>query len=284
MPKVSVIIPCFNQLAYLAEAVESVKHQTFLDYEIIIINDGSTEHNAIELLNTFERNNVIIVHEINKGVSAARNKGISIAKGDYILPLDADDAIHPHFLKEAVFLLDEFKDLEIVTTGVKYFGALQSDEYLPEYSRKQHLLQNLFFNTSLFRKKSFFNVGGYDEDFKTGWEDWDFYLRLITKENQIAKIEKCYLYYRIKNSSRNSDLISERLSFIEQQLFKKYFNEYMIYFPDPISNLRNLGYLINEKENFDRWINEFKFSPEYRLGHFIIKPIKFLFKFFKKKL
>ena len=284
MPKVSVIIPCFNQLAYLAEAVESVKNQTFTDYEIIIINDGSTESNAIELLNTFKGNNVIIIHEVNKGVSAARNKGITLAKGEYVLPLDADDTINPYFLKEAVFLLDEFKDLEIVTTGVKYFGALQHVEYLPEYSRKQHLLQNLFFNTSLFRKKSFFNVGGYDEDFKTGWEDWDFYLRLITNENQIGRIEKYYLNYRIKESSRNSDLVSERLCSVEQQLFKKYLREYIYYFPEPVSNLRNLRYLLEEKENFDRWKNEITHSAEYRLGHLIIQPIKFILKFFKRKL
>lgn len=284
MPKVSVIIPCFNQVKYVEYAVTSVLNQVYTDYEIIIINDGSTEHNAVNLLNTFKGNNVIIVHEVNKGVSAARNKGISIATGEYILPLDADDAIHPFFLKEAVFLLDEFKDFEIVTTGVKYFGALQHEEYLPEYSRKQHLLQNLFFNTSLFRKKSFFNVGGYDEDFKTGWEDWDFYLRLITKEYQIGRIEKCYLYYRIKDSSRNSDLVSERLSSVEKQLFKKYIHEFMFYFPEPISNLRNLAYLIKEKENFDRWIKEVTDSPEYRVGRLILKPIKFIFKFFKKKL
>jgi len=284
MPKVSVIIPCYNQVEFLEEAIASVKNQTFKDYEIIIINDGSTEFNAIELINTFEGNNVIILHEVNKGVSAARNKGISIAKGDYILPLDADDAIHPYFLQEAVFLLDEFKELEIVTSGVKYFGTLNHEEYLPDYSRKQHLLQNLFFNTSLYRKKSFFHVGGYDEDFKIGWEDWDFYLRLITNMNQVGRIEKCYYFYRIKYSSRNSDLVSERLSFVEKQLFEKYINEYMLYFPEPISNLRNLAYLIKEKENFDRWIKEIKFSLDYRLGHFIIKPIKFLFKFFKIRL
>mgnify|MGYP000433066627 CR=1 FL=1 len=64
MPKVSVIIPCYNQVEFLEEAIASVKNQTFKDYEIIIINDGSTEFNAIELINTFEGNNVIILHEV----------------------------------------------------------------------------------------------------------------------------------------------------------------------------------------------------------------------------
>jgi hypothetical protein len=136
----------------------------------------------------------------------------------------------------------------------------------------------------LFRKKSFFNVGGYDEDFKTGWEDWDFYLRLITNENQIGRIEKYYLYYRIKDSSRNSDLVSERLSSVEKQLFKKYINEYMSYFPKPISDLRNLAYIIKENENFDRWKNEITHSAEYRLAHLIIQPIKFILKIFNRKL
>jgi len=276
VPKVSIIIPCFNQLAYLGEAITSVKNQTYKDYEIIIVNDGSTEQNAIDLINAFASFNIFIIHDVNKGVSAARNKGIEMAKGEYILPLDADDAIHPSYLEEAIEILEKDKQIEIVTTGVKYFGSLTHEEFLPKYSRKEHLIQNLFFNTSLFRKKSFDTVGGYDEDFKIGWEDWDFYLRLITQENQIAIIKKYYCLYRIKDSSRNADLLNEKRFLVEQQLFQKHFKEYMYYFPEPLSSLRELRYLINEKKNFDRWKQEIINSLEYRIGKIITFPFKYI--------
>ena len=284
MPKVSIIIPCFNQLKYLEEAIDSVKNQSFKNYEIIVVNDGSTELNAIDLINAFAESNIFIIHDVNKGVSAARNKGIMFAKGDYILPLDADDAIHPKFLEEAVEILENNKQIEIVMTGVKYFGSISHEEYLPKYSRRQHLMQNLFFNTSLFRKESFVKVGGYDENFNIGWEDWDFYLRLITSESQIWRIEKSYCLYRIKYSSRNADLVDEKRHLVEQQLYKKYFNDYMYHFPEPLSNLRELRYLTNEKNNFDRWVTELKHSPEYRVGSILLQPVRFLLRNLRKKL
>lgn len=282
MPKVSVVIPCYNQVEFLEEAITSVKNQTYKDYEIIIVNDGSTEDDAIDLINAFASFNIFIIHDINKGVSAARNKGICVAKGKYILPLDADDAIHPNYLEEAIEILENNKHIEIVMTGVKYFGVMTHEEFLPKYSRRQHLMQNLFLNTSLFRKETFNNVGGYDENFKIGWEDWDFYLRLITDDNQIAIINKCYCLYRIKESSRNADLVDEKRYLVEQQLFTKYFNEYMSYFPEPLSNLRELRYLINEKENFDRWKQEIITSLEYRIGKIITAPFKYIINIIRK--
>jgi glycosyltransferase involved in cell wall biosynthesis len=276
MPKVSVIIPCYNQVEFLEEAIASVKNQTFKDYEIIIVNDGSTEHNAIDLINDFASFNIFIIHEINKGVSAARNKGIELAQGEFILPLDADDEIHPHYLEEAVEMLENKKQFEIVITGVKYFGALQHEEYLPEYSRKQHLLQNLFFNTSLFRKKSFFNAGGYDEDFKTGWEDWDFYLRLINNESQIGFIPKYYYNYRIKKTSRNADLIDNKKNIVEQQLFRKYLDEYIKYFPDPLSRFRKFDFMEKEIALFEDVKHSIYYSISYRIGNMILYPFKVL--------
>ena len=276
MPKVSVIIPCFNQLEFLEEAVESVKRQTFTDYEIIIINDGSTEPNAILLLNQFISHNITVIHDTNKGVSAARNKAIRSAQGEYILPLDADDKIHPNYLKSAMEIIEKSTQIEIVLTGVTYFGGLNHTEFLPKYSRRLHLLQNLFFNTCLFRKSSFLSVGGYDEEFMIGWEDWDFYLRLIKSENQIEIIPEFYYYYRIKPFSRNSDLVDVKKNIVEQQLFRKYLDGYLEYFPDPLSKLRNLDYLIKEKEGFEKAKMSIYHSASYRLGNILLYPFKLI--------
>ena len=98
MAKVSVIIPCYNQGAYLNEAVESILAQSYRDFEIIVVNDGSTDEETNRLLSGYDRQQTRVLHTENQGLSSARNNGIREAQGEYILPLDADDRIDPTYL------------------------------------------------------------------------------------------------------------------------------------------------------------------------------------------
>jgi len=282
MPKVSIIIPCYNQLAYIAETIDSVKKQRFTDYEIIIINDGSTEKGAVEFLNKFADHHTVVLHIANSGVSAARNYAIKHSNGAYILPLDADDCIDELFLYETVAILDTMPEVEAVRTGVKYFGAVNYEEVLPVYSKRRHLLQNLFFNTTLFRKSSFLNVGGYDEQFLIGWEDWDFFLRLVEQESQVYTIENPYFFYRIKPSSRNADLLEDRRHKAEQQLYKKYLELYLQFYPEPLSLLREIEFLKKEKSDFEQVKKTIYQSASYRLGHALLSPVKLLKRFLNR--
>jgi glycosyltransferase involved in cell wall biosynthesis len=282
MPKVSIIIPCYNQSEFIAEAIDSVKKQRFTDYEVIIINDGSTEKGAVEFLNKFADHHTTVLHIANSGVSAARNYAIKHSNGEYILPLDADDCIDELFLYETVAVLDTTPEVQVVRTGVKYFGALNHEEILPVYSRRRHLLQNLFFNTTLFRKSSFLNAGGYDEQFLIGWEDWDLFLQLVERESQVYTIERPYCFYRIKLSSRNADLQEEKKQKAEQQLYKKYLASYLQYFPQPLSLLRELEFLQAEKAAFEQIKKNIYLSASYRLGHAILSPLKMIKQFLRK--
>ena len=106
MCKVSVIIPCYNQGRYLAETVASVQAQTFNDWEIVIVDDGSDDVETKHLLTRVEMPKVRIIYTENRGVAAARNTGINAAQGMYILPVDADDLIGKDYLKEAVSFCD----------------------------------------------------------------------------------------------------------------------------------------------------------------------------------
>src|SRR5437879_507126 len=96
-PVVSVIIPCFNQGATLDEAVASVLNQTFTDFEIVIVNDGSTDPFTSELLANYHRPRTRVITTANGGLAAARNTAIRNSRGKYILPLDADDRIAPEY-------------------------------------------------------------------------------------------------------------------------------------------------------------------------------------------
>jgi len=280
MPKVSVIIPCYNHGVYIEEAIDSLLSQTFEDFEIIVINDDSDDVNTLVVLNNLNRPKTKIFHTSRKGVSAARNYGISQSVGEFIFPLDADDWVDSRFLSLAVPLLEQNEQLEIIGSGVQYFGDLNAKEFLPDYHPKQHLLQNLFFNTSVFRKASFEKINGYDEAFINGWEDWDMFLRLVNHPTQVHILKDYLLHYRIKKESRNADLMKEKKQRSEQQLFVKHLNKYMEHFPEPIQALRDNAYMSEEIKNFEKYKAELSGSLSYRIGHLTLSP----FKWFSKRI
>ena len=269
-------MPFYNQSTFIEEAVKSVKGQTYKNVELIIINDGSTDQGTETLLNKYESSNVKVFHTTNKGVSAARNFGITQSTGEYILPLDADDFIHHDFIETTVSVLDEQPNISIVRTGVEYFGEKTGSYFLPPYSRKNHLVQNLFFNSSLMRRSAMFAIEGYDQDFVDGWEDWDMFLRYVKNESQVYTLNKPYLFYRIKSSSKNADLVDEKRKNVEQQLYKKHIGLYLQYFSNPISLLKEMQELRIEKEKMETVKEQIYGSMSYRLGDWLLKPFKIL--------
>ena len=187
MPKVSVIIPCFNQGAFLDEAVDSVLAQTFVDLEIIVVNDGSTDASTRHKLNTYRRDKTRVVTTDNQGLAAARNNGIAAAAGDYILPLDADDRIAPRYIEEAVAVLEAEPDTGIVYCQARLFGAVEADWLLPPYSIDEMLRDNVIFCSALFRRADWEPVGGYDTGMVYGWEDYEFWLSLIERGKAVRR-------------------------------------------------------------------------------------------------
>lgn len=214
MSKVSVIIPCYNQGKYIDEAVSSVLSQTYKSFEIIIVNDGSTDKFTNELLKTYSRPKTRIIFTRNRGVSTARNLAISESKGEYILPLDADDKIAPEYLEKAMhfFENDIVGDVGIVYCLAEFFGKKSGLWNLPEFSFEEILLRNMIFCSAFFRKSDWQKVGGYNDNMKDGYEDWDFWLSLIEAGVGVYKIPDVLFYYRIKRGSR-CNAMSEKEKF-----------------------------------------------------------------------
>src|SRR3989344_7713115 len=98
-PVISVIVPCYNYGKYLEQAIESILAQTFLDYEIVVVDDGSTDQLTKDVLRTIKYFGVRVIRTGNRGLAAARNLAIKQANGEFIVPLDADDKIQPEFLE-----------------------------------------------------------------------------------------------------------------------------------------------------------------------------------------
>jgi glycosyltransferase involved in cell wall biosynthesis len=210
MPKVSVIIPCYNQGIYLDEAVDSVLNQTCQDFEVIIVNDGSTDASTNELLANYHRPKTRVLSTVNQGLPTARNTGIGESLGEYILPLDADDRIGPCYLEKAVAVLERDTDMGIVYCFGELFGARSGKICAPEFSIGKMLLSNLIFASAFFRKEDWQRVGGYNLNMRHGCEDWDFWLSLIELGRRVHRIPEVLFYYRIREQSMNVAMDREK--------------------------------------------------------------------------
>ncbi len=201
MPTVSVVIPCFNQGQFIDEAVDSVLAQSFNDFEIIVVNDGSTDELTNRLLQNYCKEKTQVIVTANMGLAAARNNGITVASGKYILPLDADDRIDSTYLEKAVAILNDDLETGIVYCNARLFGAVETEWLLPEYSLEGMLLDNVIFCSALFRRDDWLAVGGYDPGMVYGWEDYDFWLGLIERGRKVVRLEDVLFSYRVASDS-----------------------------------------------------------------------------------
>ncbi len=213
VPIVSVVIPCYNHGAYLPETLASVAEQTFDDYEVIIVNDGSTDSETLNFLSHLDNSKTRVITTSNRGVSAARNRAIGEALGDYILPLDADDKIAPDYLEKASAILDEQPDVAIVYCDQMMFGEREGLLSLPDYNRQRLLVENLLHASAVFRKTVWKEVGGFSETMICGWEDWDFWIAVSRLDRGVVKLDEPLFYYRIREDSRDNTMgVSRKLT------------------------------------------------------------------------
>src|SRR4030095_2190958 len=124
-PTVSVVVPCYNLGAYLDQAVQSVLDQTYDDFEIVIVDDGSTDPATQHLFASYARPKTRIFRTRNQGLARARNFGIQEAKGRYVSCLDADDVLEPTFLQRAVEALENDSSLAFASCWSRAFGDSQ---------------------------------------------------------------------------------------------------------------------------------------------------------------
>jgi glycosyltransferase involved in cell wall biosynthesis len=176
---ISFIIPCFNHGPFLQRAIDSVHKIKSLQTEIIIVNDGSTDADTIKILGALEQEGrVQVMHQINAGPGAARNTGIRASSGKYIIPLDADDMIHPEYPEAAFRLMEAQPEISIAYADFQQFGeAAERMRYKP-YCLQELLLQNSIGAAAIYRKSAWQAVSGYDESLRNGlgWEDWELWL------------------------------------------------------------------------------------------------------------
>jgi GT2 family glycosyltransferase len=205
-PTVSVVVPCYNLGAYLDEAVDSVLAQTFRDFEIIIVDDGSTEPATQALLAGYRRPSTQVVRAAHAGLAAARNLGIAHARGQYLCALDADDRLAPSYLEKTVRVLDDDPSVTFVSSWLRAFGE-EDWEWTPERCDLRALLsEDTVLTAALVRKDAVVAAGGYDTAMPAqGDEDWDLWLTLAERGHRGVILPEVLFDYRRRAGSMSTN-------------------------------------------------------------------------------
>lgn len=225
MSEVSVIIPCFNHGAYLREAIESVKGQTVAPREVIVVDDGSSDPDTIAVLDTLaSRGDVRVIHQPNLGPAAARNRGIEEAEGRFVVCLDADDRFRECFIERTLEILERDESVGVAYGKAEFFGAEQGLSPLPPYRFPDFLLDPCIFITALFRKADWRQVGGFCEEMKSGWEDFEFWISLVEMGREVVCIDEVLFDYRRYEGSRDESFSKDRREVLDafESIFRRH--------------------------------------------------------------
>jgi glycosyltransferase involved in cell wall biosynthesis len=222
MSRVSIIIPCFNAGDLLIEAVDSALAQTHRDLEVVVVNDGSTDARTLEVLAGLDDPRVKVIHQANAGPSAARNRAVAEATGEFILPLDADDRFDPAYAAKALAVMQQRPEVGIVYCDAMRFGAATGIWQLPAYSVREMAIDNVIFCSSLYRKADWSAVGGYNESLRHGMEDYEFWIKLISLGREVVKLPEALFFYRIQELSRTTRFMEDNATVVSTyaQIFR----------------------------------------------------------------
>lgn len=204
--KVAVIIPCYKQAEYLAEAVASVASQTYKNWECFIVNDGSPDNTseiARQLMQQYADKEIFLIEKANGGLADARNYGITATNAEYVLPLDSDDCLEPHAIERLVQAIQNSSEYDIAYPDYQRFGADQgrvvciSEAEFLNPGRSDNGLPYC----SLFRRAVWEKAQGYNTNMTWGYEDWDFWLSAYAHGHKAKHVAEHLFRYRVKNTS-----------------------------------------------------------------------------------
>jgi glycosyltransferase involved in cell wall biosynthesis len=258
---VSIVIPLYNAEKYIEETLKSAISQTYKDIEIICVDDCSTDNSA-KIIKKYVKKHPkkVFYFKLNKNTGSPvvpKNEAILKAKGEFILPLDADDLIDKEYVKKAMNVFKSNKDISVVYCKTKLFGLINEDSNIKPYCPKKMLVKNFVMNSGLFKKADWKRYNGYNINMQNGLEDWDFWLNFTDDKKIFSRIEEYLFYYRKLDCSRsniacdNSFLLWKQIKKNHKSLysFKNYiFNKYLL--KKEMQNLRRSFFQIKIKNNY----------------------------------
>ena len=239
---VEAVVTSYNQGPLILEALDSLYRQTVRPARILLVDDGSTDPASLAILAGIEAGPapvpVQVIRRSNGGVSAARNTGIRAARAGLVLVLDGDDRLRPAFLEKTSALLAARPAMAAASSWMYTFGVLDAVVRPSGGGLTAFLSRNSCPATHLLRRSAWEQCGGYDETMRSGFEDWEFFLRLLETrpDAQIGIVPEPLLEYRTAPASSNIQSMDKRLSLM-RFIIEKHLPSYQAHLADALLGL-----------------------------------------------
>ncbi|RYY62885.1 MAG: glycosyltransferase [Chitinophagaceae bacterium] len=239
-PLLTVVIPFFNMGAFLEEAVQSVIRSSYQQLEIVIVNDGSTEKESMEVLDKMAlHKQVRIIHQENQGLPAARNCGALAAAGQWLAFLDPDDSVEPSYYTKAIRVLESRANVTFVGCWARYFGA--NSACWPAFNPEPPflLVHNMINSSALvYRKSAFLESGMNDSRMVFGMEDYESVISMVENGRQGVVLPELLWNYRIRKNSMARSFTRDKQLYLYRLISLKHKAIFARY-ADEVANLLN---------------------------------------------
>ncbi|MFQ5524509.1 MAG: glycosyltransferase family 2 protein, partial [Acidimicrobiia bacterium] len=205
-PEVTVVIPVYNEVRFLEETLASVYEQDYDSWEIVVVDDGSTDPEAVAFLDSLEaRPRLRLVRQDNRGLPGARNAGIAVGRGRYVVPLDSDDELDPRYLERMVAALEAEPEAGYAHCYARLYHDIDAYWITRPYNPYWQLIENGVVGCVLLRREAWQQVGGYDETMTAGNEDWELWIRLLEAGWSQVQVPEVLFRYRKHGVSMSVD-------------------------------------------------------------------------------
>ena len=304
MPLISVIIPCYNHGQYIDETVSSVLAQTFHEFEIIIINDGSDDEFTNSKLNEYSNPKIKVITTENSGLAAARNRGFREAKGEYIQFLDADDTIQPLKFQEQLLAFNQFPEIDVCFTNFIIFDIDRqiivtqpediqlSKNPLNDFLYRWERDLCIPIHAALFKKKIWEGGKPFNENLRAR-EDWAMWCEISLRKLKFYFLNRPYAVYRyhVNNMSKDRSKMIYTLflaayyimQIIPDDQREKFANETISHVSKTMQ-IYHYPDLVTEINGLKRKFKEMDKTLDYKIGNLILKPYRLIkTKLFGKK-
>lgn len=269
-PKISIVIPCYNDAQYIEQAVDSAMDQTYPNIEVIVVDDGSDDATKT-VLEKIRPKITKLVTQTNQGQSTARNRGIEIASGDLILTLDSDDYFEPTFCELAVKEFQKESEVKLVSCEAQlHLANGKTLKFQPKGGTiSDFMFLNNALGTSMFKKADWAKIGRYDESMRQGFEDWEFFIRLLKDGGSCTVIKEALYHYRKRENSTTNRANKVKFDILKF-IYLKHSDLYKDNFEAFVTNL------LAKVENEEREKLKNRSRIETRIGMRLLKPFRFL--------
>jgi glycosyltransferase involved in cell wall biosynthesis len=264
-PLVSFIIPYYNAGATIQETIDSIFNQSYSNFDVWLINDGSTDKLSIDKLKEFEGNDKIhLLHQENAGPSVARNRAIMKSNAEYFIPLDADDVIQKNALLDTINEIHGNPEIGAVYGNFLWFGSKAGIKKQYNFQIEKQFLMNQIAVTALIRKQMWQELEGYDANLsKPGLEDWEFWLRAGLSQWKLKHKDLIFFSVRDNNDSRTYKVANKNIDEIKKYVYKKHASALAVVY-------HTLYY--QKKQLLE--------TPDYKIGNLFLKPYRFMKSYF----